>query len=135
MVDIGEEVLKRLVEVLANQEQTWANEASAAQIQAHQASGKSAACKLIKDIVLNLVKEVEAVIRGAEAESEKVEQSGLSEKTAVEIELEKRRNAGACTFRKRIKSGEYEWCGLKKTRNTDYCRKHNKELGLTNAKK
>jgi len=57
---IGEEVLTKLVEVLATQEATWANEASTAQVQAHQASGKASACKAIRNTVLELVKELEA---------------------------------------------------------------------------
>jgi len=127
-MSIAENALTKLVEVLVNQEQAWANEASAFQVQAHQASGKSAACKVIKDTVIKLVAELEAQVpKTQEAESDP--------DPADLLVLEKRASADVCTHRARIKSGKYEWCDYKRTKHTDYCRKHNKELGLTNAKK
>lgn len=130
-MDIGGKVLTSLVELLVNQEQTWANEASTLQVQAHQSSGKSAACKAIKEAVIKLVAEMESQALKAQV-IEKVEEPTA---TVLSQEVKNRISAGECIHRARLETGSYEWCSNKKTKRTDYCRKHNKELGLTNVKK
>jgi len=117
-MDVGEEVLKQLVEVLANQEQAWSTEASNLQVQAHQTSGKAAACKVIGEAVLKLVKEVEDQVEKATIEAAKP--------TEMELEVERRKGAGVCIY----KEHRGEWCPNKGTAKTHYCRKHNKELGI-----
>ena len=126
---IGEEVITQLMQFLKDQEQKLRGQAELHQVNAHKCIGSYEAIKQIADALIMITKELSDKEATKIKEEVKERPAEPTPPSPFEIEVEARKKKGSCCYKPR--GGEF--CNNKKTKATDYCRKHNKELGLTNG--